>query len=122
MGSGGERLTLGRALGRGLLLRCPRCGEGRLFSGWFSMNPQCSVCSLNFGREQGYYVGAMYVNYGLTTAIGLAAGLLLLDRVPLKVLLGSLGVFGIVFPLAFFRHSRSLWLACEQYIVDRVRS
>lgn len=122
MGSDGERLTLGRVLRRALVLRCPRCGEGRLFSGWFAMNPQCSGCGLNFGREQGYYVGAMYVNYGLTAGIGLTAGLLLMDRVPMKVLLWPLGVFGVLFPLLCFRHSRSFWLACEQYIVDRIRN
>jgi hypothetical protein len=64
----------------------------------------------------------MYLNYGLTAAIGLAVGLALVDRVPLRILLGSLGLFAVVFPLAFFRHSRSFWLACEQYVVDRIRN
>lgn len=86
------------------------------------MAPQCSSCGLNFVREQGYYVGAMYLNYGLTAAIGLAAGLALVDRVPLRILLASLGGFGVVFPLVFFRHSRSFWLACEHYIVNRIRT
>lgn len=29
--------------------RCPRCGEGRLFSGFVSIKPSCSVCGLDFG-------------------------------------------------------------------------
>lgn len=122
MGSDGPGLTFGAALGRAIRLRCPVCGEGRLFSGFFAMHPDCSSCGLNFAREQGYYVGAMYLNYGLTVAIGLTAGLLLMERVPLRILYWPLGAFGLLFPLAFFRHSRSLWLACEQYIVRRIRN
>lgn len=121
MGTDGETLTLGRALGRALFLRCPRCGKGRIYAGWFAMNPQCDSCGLEFEREQGYYVGAMYVNYGLTVLIGLTVGIALMDRVPRKPLIISLGAFAVLFPLAFFRHSRSFWLAVEQYIVSRVR-
>lgn len=33
----------------GLLSRCPRCGEGSLFSGFLTIAPKCSRCGLNFG-------------------------------------------------------------------------
>src|SRR5438128_9502553 len=50
--------------------RCPRCREGAiyrgsLFRGWLSMYERCPVCNLKFEREQGYFVGAMYVSYML---------------------------------------------------------
>lgn len=32
----------------GLRGRCPRCGEGRLFSGFLSVNRQCANCGLDF--------------------------------------------------------------------------
>lgn len=32
----------------GLAGRCPRCGEGRLFSGFLSTAPRCSNCDLDF--------------------------------------------------------------------------
>ncbi|UZE52142.1 DUF983 domain-containing protein [Rhodopseudomonas sp. P2A-2r] len=32
----------------GLLCRCPRCGKGRLFSGYLTLKPQCDVCGLDF--------------------------------------------------------------------------
>jgi uncharacterized protein (DUF983 family) len=32
----------------GLRGRCPRCGEGRLFSGFLSLNPRCAACGLDF--------------------------------------------------------------------------
>lgn len=32
----------------GLRGRCPRCGEGRLFSGLLSVAPRCGVCRLDY--------------------------------------------------------------------------
>lgn len=32
----------------GLLCRCPRCGEGKLFKGYLKLAPACSVCGLDF--------------------------------------------------------------------------
>ena len=32
----------------GLTCRCPRCGEGRLFSGFLKVAPRCAVCGLDF--------------------------------------------------------------------------
>jgi uncharacterized protein (DUF983 family) len=34
---------------RGLACKCPRCGEGRLFAGFLSLQPSCSVCGLDYG-------------------------------------------------------------------------
>src|SRR5690349_24588869 len=63
---------LARAEGRALCLRCPRCGRAPLFRGWFTMNTVCAVCDLRFERAQGYWIGAIYVNYGVTTTIAVA--------------------------------------------------
>ena len=32
----------------GLKGRCPRCGEGRLFSGFLTVAPRCSNCGLDY--------------------------------------------------------------------------
>jgi uncharacterized protein (DUF983 family) len=32
----------------GLAGRCPRCGEGRLFSGFFSVGERCGACGLDY--------------------------------------------------------------------------
>jgi len=29
------------------------------------VHPRCPVCDLKFEREQGYFLGAMYISYGL---------------------------------------------------------
>lgn len=33
----------------GLKCRCPRCGEGKLFSGFLELAPRCEKCRLNYG-------------------------------------------------------------------------
>ena len=109
---------LGRALPRALQLRCPRCGRAPLFRGWFTMNTVCAVCDLRFERAQGYWVGAIYVNYGVSVTIAIAGYFLLWARAGLSTAwqFAIWIPFLIVFPLWFFRYSRSLWLAMEFYL------
>ncbi len=104
-----------RLLVWGLCLRCPRCGAHSLFRTWFTMYERCAVCQLRFEREQGYFLGAMYVNYGVTVTLALIGsfaleywvGLSLTQQLELWV--GFCGLF----PVVFFRHSRGLWLAFD---------
>ena len=48
---------------------CPRCRTGRIFrkSVWTfpAMYDRCPFCNLKFEREDGYFLGAMYIGYGL---------------------------------------------------------
>lgn len=37
------------SLASGLRCACPRCGEGRLFRGFLTVAPGCSVCGLDYG-------------------------------------------------------------------------
>lgn len=32
----------------GLRCRCPRCGQGKLFSGFLTLRPRCEACGLNY--------------------------------------------------------------------------
>src|SRR5438034_7408526 len=110
-----DRPGLWKSLGRAALLRCPRCGLGRLFKSFFSMALECPDCKLDFHPEHGYYVGAMYANYGATVAIALPTSLLLLGRFTAAQMLGPLIAFGLLFPVVFFRWSRAFWLAIETH-------
>lgn len=40
--------SLSQTMSRGLRCRCPRCGEGRLFSGFLSLRPTCCACGLDY--------------------------------------------------------------------------
>ena len=104
---------------RGLSLRCPQCGRGKVFDGLFSMRVSCSHCLLKFEREQGYFVGAIYVNYAATILIAVP-GFFVLDywtEISISQQLFLWIAFAILFPLLFFRHSRSLWLVAD-YILN----
>lgn len=107
-----------RRVGRSLRLRCPRCGEGRLFSGWFRMPDRCETCGLDLKREPGFYLGSIYVNYGLTalvvTIAFVSAQLTGHGRSP--ILFWTMGAWCLLFPLWFFRYARSLWLGMDQYV------
>ncbi|MFQ5656360.1 MAG: DUF983 domain-containing protein [Candidatus Methylomirabilales bacterium] len=106
---------IGQIMGRGLRLRCPRCGAAPLFSSRFSMYSHCLSCDLQFEREQGYFVGAIYVNYAVTILITIAGYFtldLLLGLSPTEQLILWCS-FAILFPLFFFRYARSLWLSFD---------
>jgi uncharacterized protein (DUF983 family) len=100
---------------RAARLRCPRCGRAPLFRGWFTMNTVCAVCDLRFERAQGYWIGAIYVNYGVTTTIAVAGFFILWTWTALSTAtqLAIWVPFCVVFPLWFFRYSRAVWLAVE---------
>lgn len=134
---------LARVVGRAIRLRCPRCGLGPLFGArepggrradgergaargtlrwlgeWFAMQPACRVCGLRFERAQGYFVGAIYINYGVTATLAIGGYLTLWSLTSLSTAWQfALWVPVVVlFPLWFFRYSRSLWLALE-YLVN----
>jgi uncharacterized protein (DUF983 family) len=110
-----------QVLGRALRLRCPRCGAGALFDGPFRMRPRCPACGLRYEREPGYFVGAIYLNYGVT-ALLMLGGYFLLDawlEPGTRVQLAVWVTFAIAFPLWFFRYSKGLWLGLD-YLVDPV--
>jgi uncharacterized protein (DUF983 family) len=102
-------------LGAGLRLKCPRCSVGPLYGRPFSMNSYCFHCGLKFEREQGYFVGAIYINYAATVSIAVP-GFFILDAFTRMTIQQQLTIwipFAVVFPLLFFHHSRSLWLVLD---------
>ncbi len=50
MGEIGEARDVGQAMRRGMLGRCPNCGQGRLFAGYLRLCPACDVCGAPVGR------------------------------------------------------------------------
>src|SRR5580700_10391100 len=61
---------------------CPRCRAGRIFrrsifTGFPGMQERCPNCGLKFEREQGYFLGAMYISYGMALFTIGALGLVL---------------------------------------------
>jgi uncharacterized protein (DUF983 family) len=112
------RISVIGMLRRALALRCPRCGDGALFSGWFAMHESCARCGLRFEREQGYFVGAIYVNYAVTAVVCLG-GVVALDvafGLPLWAQLVIACSLAALVPVIFFRYSRSFWLGIDHFV------
>jgi uncharacterized protein (DUF983 family) len=40
--------TLLQSVLRGLVCKCPRCGNGKLFEGFLAMRPRCEACGLDY--------------------------------------------------------------------------
>lgn len=83
------------------------------------MHERCAVCRLRFEREQGYFLGAIYINYGVTVVLALL-GSLALEYWTQPSLTQELVLwvgFGTAFPVLFFRYARGLWLNFD-YIFD----
>lgn len=114
--SGGARLRtlVRRALGR----RCPYCGGGNIFSGYFSLKPICPTCEVEFEREDGYFLGGYALNLVVSEFLALALAVWLIFRTPLKewsllpqeVLAISLAV---AIPVVLFPFSRTMWMAID---------
>src|SRR5437588_1529773 len=105
-------------LKRGLRQRCPVCGRGKIFAGFFKTYEKCPVCGFEFEREPGYYTGAMAINLVVSelliaiVAVPLAAS----QVVPVSTLI-ILGVtLPILLPILFYRPTKSLWMSFDHFI------
>jgi uncharacterized protein (DUF983 family) len=103
---------------RALRLRCPNCGQGRLFTSWFRMRERCPVCGLKVERgDEGYQVGSYMFNIiaaELLFAALFIAAIMLTWPTPPWSLLESGGIaLMILAPFAFFPFSKTLFLAFD---------
>jgi uncharacterized protein (DUF983 family) len=106
-----------RMLLRGLMKRCPNCGAGHLFRGWFTMIERCPRCRYRFERQEGFAVGAMAINIVVTEVLFLifvGVSLLLTWPDPPVALLVGLGLaLNIVVPIVFYPWSKTIWAAID---------
>lgn len=68
--------------------KCPNCGKGNVYQKKKRflelpvMKDDCEVCHYHFDREPGYFLGAMYISYGLAVFQGIITFLLLYTLFP----------------------------------------
>jgi uncharacterized protein (DUF983 family) len=111
-----------RVLVRGARKRCPRCGQPRIFDGFFTLKLRCPACDLRFEREEGGFLGAMAINYAVAIGFWLVVmGIGIALTVPVvpvaPILAMSIGVLTAV-PVWFYPRSKTLWAAIE-FLVAR---
>ena len=108
----------------GATRRCPRCGQGHLFRRYFTLVPDCPRCALHFEREQGYWAGAMAVNIMVTgfvfAVVFVALVAATIPHIPVLPLLAVLVPIVIIVPIAFYPHSKTVWMAIDRGILMRL--
>jgi uncharacterized protein (DUF983 family) len=84
-----------------LKAKCPQCQSGKMYvksafelNGFTQMHDSCPVCNLTFEVEPGFFWGAMYVSYAITTGMMLVVGALV------YILSGhNAGFWGYIIPI-----------------------
>lgn len=104
-------------LARGLLRRCPSCGQPHIFRQWLRMSDRCPRCGLHFEREEGYWTGAVAINTVVTELVFITMLATVVvwtwPNVPMiPVLVVAVGLNG-GFPLLFYPISKTLWVAID---------
>lgn len=110
--------TIGLTIWRSLKLQCPVCGRASIVQRPFNLKHRCTACDAIFKREEGFFVGAIMANVVATEVFILLIYFLLLlftglgDRATFTILFAA----AVAFPLLFYHHSWSLWLAMDHLI------
>ena len=98
--------------------KCPRCRQSKLFkeplviSKPLEMPERCAVCGQNFNPEPGFYYGAMFISYILSSFFFLfVAGvtIIFLDW-SVEAAFGLIIFLGLALYLWVLRISRSIWI------------
>jgi uncharacterized protein (DUF983 family) len=104
------------SLRSGLLCRCPRCGEGRLYAGFLRLAKRCDRCGLDYGFADPADGPAFFVMTGVgILVIAVWAWAVVAFQPPIWL------QFATVFPallagcLGTLRPVKA-WLVAEQYI------
>jgi uncharacterized protein (DUF983 family) len=116
-------VTQPQIIQRGLTNCCPNCGGKTLFNPKkpLELNRECPQCGLKLEREEGFFLGAMALNYGVTCIVFLTP----------VALLWHYGVLGntaaavvaiaaaLLVPLLLYRSSRSWQLMLYYFFLPQ---
>ena len=111
--------TTSTLLRRGLRKKCPRCGSGHLFVGWFRMKERCPTCGYQFEREPGFFVGVFLINFAITEGFLFVLLMVFIlwknahPEAPVAAPIGIGLVIGVVAPILFYPFARTIWSAID---------
>ena len=100
--------------------RCPHCLEGEVFSSLWKMHTHCPVCGVEYEREQGYFMMAIFFGYvlGFLAVLPFCIILFLNDAPIIWYFVVSLVVLLLLSPF-IFRYSRVLWMHLDELMDPR---
>lgn len=104
-----------RAARRGLLRRCPYCGGGNIFEGWFTLKAQCPTCGVTYAYEDGYFLGSYPVNLVATELLAAAIVISMIVWSSLSVLeMQIIAVtLAVGMPLLGYPFALLIWVALD---------
>ncbi len=113
------RVTRSTILLRSQRLRCPNCGCGALFRKGFTVHERCPECGLRFARSDGFFLGAMVINYGVVVfgMLPTVLALLGLGWIGWKTAVALALILALVMPITLYRWSWSTWLGIYYYFL-----
>ena len=113
-----ERPPIIRTLMRCLRLRCPVCGQTSIVQKPFKVKHHCPSCGALFMREEGFFVGAILINVVTTEIFILLIYLVSLVMLGFnyQLVLTILFISALLFPIAFYHHSWSIWLGFDHIV------
>lgn len=116
-------VTQGQIITRGLTNCCPNCGGRTLFQEgkYFELNKECPSCHMKIVKDDGFFLGAMSLNYGVTlVCFLLPIGLLWYAKVlgdTAAIVLALVASF--VVPVLLYRASRSWQLMLYYFFLPQ---
>lgn len=107
-----------RRMGRGLTLRCPRCGSWRTFiRGWFRRYQRCRTCGIKWRREVGFELGAVTINtiftFGALSLFMVVGFIMTVPDVPVFPFVIGLMAVGVLMPIIIYPFTYTIWLAID---------
>ena len=86
---------------------CPKCHQESMYmdqnpyhiTNVYKMHENCSHCGLHYQIEPSFFYGAMYVSYGLTVGIGIAAFIISKVIIGLSLLQSFIAIIASLFAL-----------------------
>ncbi len=117
------KVTRVQIVARGLTNRCPNCGGRTLFKAGtlFEINRECPNCGLRIERDEGFFLGSLSLNYGVTLVCYLLPVLVLAYNkvIGTNTAIILAGVGAILVPALLYRSSRSWWLMNYYFFLPR---
>lgn len=117
------RVTQGQIIQRGLTNCCPNCGGKTLFNPKkpLELNRECPQCGLKLEREEGFFLGAMALNYGVTCIVFLTPIALLWYYGVLGNTVAAIVAItaALLVPLLLYRSSRSWQLMLYYFFLPQ---
>ena len=100
------KVNRGEIISRGLMCRCPNCGQYGLLQSWFHLRKACSSCQMDLTRSAGFYTGTTSIGYVASIIFIILPVIFLVLNHTLSVragilvsIFGSMGFIILIYPV-----------------------